>query len=88
MLRDAGFILRTTFEEYGEADYRIVDPVIITSCGLLTTAYVESRNNPRKNRRVCYYRQSRGSEPVGTKNHRSQRRYFQRIIPERKTVHR
>ena len=35
MLRDAGFILRTTFEEYGDADYRIADPVIITSCGLL-----------------------------------------------------
>jgi hypothetical protein len=35
MLRDAGFILRTTFDEYGEADSRIVDPVIIASCGLL-----------------------------------------------------
>jgi len=35
MLRDAGFILRTTFEEYGEADHLIADPVIIASCGLL-----------------------------------------------------
>jgi hypothetical protein len=35
MLRDAGFIVRTTFDEYGEAESRIVDPVIITSCGLL-----------------------------------------------------
>ena len=35
MLRDAGFILRTTFEEYGEADHLIADHVIIASCGLL-----------------------------------------------------
>jgi hypothetical protein len=35
MLRDAGFILRTTYEEYGEADYLIADHVIIASCGLL-----------------------------------------------------
>ena len=35
MLRDAGFVLRTTFDEYGEADSRIADPVIIASCGLL-----------------------------------------------------
>jgi hypothetical protein len=35
MLRDAGFILRTTFEEYGEADHLIADPVIISNCGLL-----------------------------------------------------
>jgi hypothetical protein len=35
MLRDAGFILRTTFDEYGEADHLIADPVIIASCGLL-----------------------------------------------------
>lgn len=35
MLRDAGFILRTTYEEYGDADSRIADPVIISSCGLL-----------------------------------------------------
>lgn len=35
MLRNAGFILRTSFEEYGEADSRIADPVIIASCGLL-----------------------------------------------------
>jgi hypothetical protein len=35
MLRGAGFILRTCFEEYGEADFRIADPVIIQSCGLL-----------------------------------------------------
>lgn len=35
MLRDAGFILRTTFEEYGEADSKIADPVIIALCGLL-----------------------------------------------------
>jgi hypothetical protein len=35
MLRDAGFILRTTFEEYGEADYLIADHVIIAGCGLL-----------------------------------------------------
>lgn len=35
MLRDAGFILRTTYEEYGEADSRIADPVIIANCGLL-----------------------------------------------------
>jgi hypothetical protein len=35
MLRDAHFILRTTFDEYGEADYRIADPVIIAHCGLM-----------------------------------------------------
>jgi hypothetical protein len=35
MLRDAGFVLRTTFDEYGEADSKIADPVIIASCGLL-----------------------------------------------------
>jgi len=35
MLRGAGFVLRTTFEEYGDADFRIADPVIIASCGLL-----------------------------------------------------
>jgi len=35
MLRDADFILRTTFDEYGEADYRISDPVIIAHCGLM-----------------------------------------------------
>jgi len=35
MLRDAGFIVRTTFDEYGEAESRIADPVIIASCGLL-----------------------------------------------------
>jgi hypothetical protein len=35
MLRDAGFVLRTSFEEYGEADAKIIDPVIIASCGLL-----------------------------------------------------
>jgi hypothetical protein len=35
MLRDAGFLVRTTFDEYGEAESRIADPVIITSCGLL-----------------------------------------------------
>jgi len=35
MLRDEGFIIRTTFDEYGEAESRIADPVIIASCGLL-----------------------------------------------------
>jgi hypothetical protein len=35
MLRDADFIIRTTFDEYGEAESRIADPVIIASCGLL-----------------------------------------------------
>ncbi len=35
MLRAADFILRTSFEEYGEADSKIFDPVIIQSCGLL-----------------------------------------------------
>jgi len=35
MLRDAGFILRTSFEHFGEADARIADPVIIASCALL-----------------------------------------------------
>jgi len=35
MLRDAGFILRTTFEEWGEADSKIADPTIIANCGLL-----------------------------------------------------
>lgn len=35
MLRAADFVLRTSFEEYGDADFRIADPVIITSCGLL-----------------------------------------------------
>ncbi len=35
MLRDAGFLVRTTFDEYGEAESRIADPVIIASCGLL-----------------------------------------------------
>jgi hypothetical protein len=35
MLRDAGFIIRTMFDEYGEAESRIADPVMIASCGLL-----------------------------------------------------
>jgi hypothetical protein len=35
MLRNADFVLRTSFEEYGEADSKIFDPVIIQSCGLL-----------------------------------------------------
>ena len=34
-LRDAGFIIRTMFDEYGEAESRIADPVMIASCGLL-----------------------------------------------------
>jgi hypothetical protein len=34
-LRAAGFIIRTSFEEYGEADSKISDSVIILSCGLL-----------------------------------------------------
>lgn len=36
MLRAADFVLRTSFEEYGEADSKIIDPVIIASCGLLS----------------------------------------------------
>jgi hypothetical protein len=35
MLRNAGFIVRTMFDEYGEAESRIADPVMIASCGLL-----------------------------------------------------
>jgi len=35
MLRDAGLIIRTMFDEYGEAESRIADPVMIASCGLL-----------------------------------------------------
>lgn len=35
VLRDAGFVIRTTFDEFGEAESRIADPVIIAHCGLL-----------------------------------------------------
>jgi hypothetical protein len=35
MLRDAGFLIRTTFDEFGEAESRIADPVIIANCGIL-----------------------------------------------------
>jgi hypothetical protein len=35
ILRDAGFLIRTTFDEFGEAESRIADPVIIANCGLL-----------------------------------------------------
>jgi hypothetical protein len=35
MLRQAGFIIRTMFDEYGDAESRIADPVMIASCGLL-----------------------------------------------------
>jgi len=35
MLRDAGFVLRTLFEEFQEAESRIVDPVMIQHCGLM-----------------------------------------------------
>ena len=35
MLRDAGFLIRTVFDEFGEAESRIADPVIIANCGLL-----------------------------------------------------
>jgi hypothetical protein len=35
MLREAGFLIRTTFDEYGEADSKIADPIIIGHCGLL-----------------------------------------------------
>ena len=34
-LRDAGFVLRTLFEEFQEAESRIIDPVIIQHCGLM-----------------------------------------------------
>ena len=35
MLRDAGFVLRTIFEEFQEAESRIIDPVMIQHCGLM-----------------------------------------------------
>jgi hypothetical protein len=34
-LRDAGFVIRTLFEEFQEAESRIIDPVIIQHCGLM-----------------------------------------------------
>jgi hypothetical protein len=35
MLGDGGFVLRTIFEEFQEAESRIVDPVVIQHCGLM-----------------------------------------------------
>jgi hypothetical protein len=37
MLRSAGFVLRTIFEEFQEAESRIFDPVMIQHCGLTNT---------------------------------------------------
>jgi hypothetical protein len=45
MLRGAGFILRTSFEEYGEVDSGIGDPVIIASCGMLNHVLLTGDQN-------------------------------------------
>jgi hypothetical protein len=34
MLRSAGFLVVTLFDEYGEAESKIADPVMIVDCGL------------------------------------------------------
>ncbi len=34
MLRSAGFLILTLFDEYGEAESKIADPVMIYDCGL------------------------------------------------------
>jgi len=34
MLRSAGFLIVTLYEEYGDAESRIADPVMICDCGL------------------------------------------------------
>jgi hypothetical protein len=34
-LRDAGFLIRTMFDEFGEAESKIIDPVMIQHCGLM-----------------------------------------------------
>lgn len=34
MLRSAGFLIVTLYEEYGDAEFKIADPVMIRDCGL------------------------------------------------------
>ncbi len=34
-LRDAGFVVRTLYDEFGEAESRIADPVVIQHCALM-----------------------------------------------------
>ena len=79
MLRDANFILRTTFEEYGEADSRIADPVIIASCGLLNRVLLTGDHDlPRNwNKEII---QAQIAVFVTTDNHEGPQQWVPRII--------
>jgi len=86
-LRDAGFVLRTIFEEFQEAEARIFDPVMIQHCGLMNRVLLTGDQELTRswNKEII---QAGIAVFVTTDNHEGPNQWIPRIIAAKNDIFR